>query len=464
MGNCGNSIRAAKEYNKSNEQIIIPQAIIDKKDRDYIITIPVSDFEEIDQHITKVSKSICKIEIETSKGTKKGTGFLMKFLISSEMFFYCLISNAHVLTNGTIRKNRNIIIYFDSEYEVRNIKLDPQKRYIKNFKDFGLDITAVEIIEEDDISKDYYLLPENSSLHNRLLNSQIYIPQYMKGKNLVYARGKVTNINKYEITHLANTDQGSSGSPIFLEKTVRVIGIHKGSNLEKTENYGDIIYPAIVEITNDFEKKQNNGKYEDGKFIWEDGKYYLGQFKNNLPNGKGIKYNSNGNIMYEGDFINGKYEGNGKCIFENGQYYIGQWKNGLKNGKGTLYYKNGDVLYEGDFVNDAAEGNGISLVPDGEYYIGQMKKGLRNGKGIEYYANGNIRYEGDFVNNRYEGHGKNILRNGDYYIGQWKNGVRNGKGILYYKNGNIILMINLKGMENIFGKMANIIQDNGKMV
>ena len=28
----------------------------------------------------------------------------------------------------------------------------------------------------------------------------------------------------------------------------------------------------------------------------------------------------------------------------------------------------------------------------------------------------------------------------------------------------ILLMINMKEMENIFGKMMNIIQDNGKMV
>ena len=38
--------------------------------------------------------------------------------------------------------------------------------------------------------------------------------------------------------------------------------------------------------------------------------------------------------MYEGDFVNDKYEGNGKYIFENGEYYIGEEKDGLRNGKG----------------------------------------------------------------------------------------------------------------------------------
>ena len=50
--------------------------------------------------------------------------------------------------------------------------------------------------------------------------------------------------------------------------------------------------------------------------------------------------------------MNGKYEGNGKFYCEDGEYYIGQWKNGLKHGKGIYYYKNGNIKYEGIFVNN----------------------------------------------------------------------------------------------------------------
>ena len=104
-----------------------------------------------------------------------------------------------------------------------------------------------------------------------------------------------------------------------------------------------------------------------------------------------------------------------------------------------------------------------------KYYIGQFKNGLRNGKGKYYYSNGNIKYEGDYINGKAEGNGKYIWKNGEYYIGQFKNGLRNGKGniilqmeIFYMKV--IILMIKLKEMENIFGKMVNIIQVNLKMI
>ena len=35
----------------------------------------------------------------------------------------------------------------------------------------------------------------------------------------------------------------------------------------------------------------------------------------------------NGNILYDGNFINGKFKGDGKLIWENGEYYIRQFKN-----------------------------------------------------------------------------------------------------------------------------------------
>ena len=113
-----------------------------------------------------------------------------------------------------------------------------------------------------------------------------------------------------------------------------------------------IIKMEILNIKVDFK----NGKKEgDGKFIFEDGNYYIGQFKDDLFNGKGIIYYKNGNIMYEGYLKNNKKEGHGKFIYENGNYYICQIKDDLRNGKGIVYYKNGNIMYEGDFKNGKKE-------------------------------------------------------------------------------------------------------------
>lgn len=68
--------------------------------------------------------------------------------------------------------------------------------------------------------------------------------------------------------------------------------------------------------------------------------------------GKGILYYKDGTIKYEGDFIEGKFEGTGKYTFESGNYYIGEWSDNKMNGIGKYYNKDGTVKHDGHFRND----------------------------------------------------------------------------------------------------------------
>ena len=141
-------------------------------------------FELLDPHISNVSKSICKIKIRIgAEEGKLGTGFLLKCKIDQECF-YCLMSNEHVMSKNIILNNSLIYIYYDSEFKVANLKLVEKERYIKNFRDIGLDITVVEILDKDGVSKDYFLYPEREITYDKLINSQIYIPQFAKGEEL----------------------------------------------------------------------------------------------------------------------------------------------------------------------------------------------------------------------------------------------------------------------------------------
>ena len=72
----------------------------------------------------------------------------------------------------------------------------------------------------------------------------------------------------------------------------------------------------------------------------------------NLRHGKGILYDGNGRIVYDGDFINDKLDGEGRFNYDNGACYIGQFKKSLKHGRGVLCGRNGDIIYQGDFYND----------------------------------------------------------------------------------------------------------------
>ena len=433
--------------------------------------IKTSFFETIDPNFTNVSKSICKIIIQTNgkETTKKitGTGFLLKFWIVED-YFYCLMSNEHVITEDFIQKKSIINISYDSEFKHRDIKLDEKERYIKSFKDNGLDITIVEIIEKDNISKDYFLIPEMDINNKRLINSQIYIPQYAGGKILTNGRGTINEIKQYYFIYSVPTEGGSSGSPIFLENTNKVIGMHTAANKNDINKIAYFIYTAIDMVKSELSGKTNNGDYvggeyiteygkSKGKYIWKDGKYYLGQFKEHLPHGNGIQYDANNKILYKGDFIKGKFEGKGQFFYiyddhdDYSAYCEGQFKNGLLHGKGKIYYKNGNIKVDGNWIKDKLNGKGKVYYKDGNImYDGDFKNNVFDGNGKLFYKNGKIKYEGEFINDKFEGNGKYIWEDGKYYIGQWKNSLPHGKGKQYNKNGNII-----NEGDGINGKLIN---------
>ena len=156
-----NEAKEIPKKNKNNDRV-----------KEYMLVN--SPLIKIDSDISYVSKSICKIKIETSLGTIYGTGFLLRFSIDQESF-YCLVSNEHVISKDIINNENNIYISYDSEFKSVNIKLNKNKRYIKSFKDINLDVTIIEIIEEDYIFRDYFLFPEpEEGINNGLINMNIY--------------------------------------------------------------------------------------------------------------------------------------------------------------------------------------------------------------------------------------------------------------------------------------------------
>ena len=105
--------------------------------------------------------------------------------------------------------------------------------------------------------------------------------------------------------------------------------------------------------------------------------------------------------MYEGDFVKGKMEGKGEFFKLNDTCYDGNWKENLPHGKGITHDKNGRIIYDGDFIWGEADGNGKLNYKNGDYYIGKLSKGKRNGKGILFDKDGNIKYDENFKDDKY---------------------------------------------------------------
>ena len=168
-------------------------------------------------------------------------------LFKGEEQFFCLITCEHAVKKEMIEQKQEITILYEFEKKIKKIRLNPEERIIKDFKDITIDATVIEILPTDKIPKDYFVLPlfDYMGNYDKMIGQEIAIIQYPKGK-MYYSYGNILRITQldstqYEVAHDSGTDKGSSGSPIFLKDTTRVVGIHKSGSEDKKENYGDFI-------------------------------------------------------------------------------------------------------------------------------------------------------------------------------------------------------------------------------
>lgn len=211
-------------------------------------------------------------------------------------------------------------------------------------------------------------------------------------------------------------------------------------------------------------------------------------FGHDIYDGKGTLFDQEGELLFEGEFVNHMKQGNGIMYLKGQLIYQGEFIQNKKQGHGILY-KDGHIHYEGHFRNDLMDGYGVLYYEEevirpyqtlrAQYphlnqpqYEGDFVHGMKKGKGKQYYPNGFLQYEGDFIwhhmqgagklyyptesptaeelargvtNLHYEGHffedlkhgkGKVYSRNGILEAeGQFKEDMMTGQGTLYYANG-----------------------------
>ncbi|MDC0230325.1 caspase family protein [Aureispira] len=98
-----------------------------------------------------------------------------------------------------------------------------------------------------------------------------------------------------------------------------------------------------------------NGK---GRFIFDNGDKYIGEFKNSLPHGRGAYFNKQGST-YKGPFIEGRRQGYGTFTWTNGDKYIGEYFNNMRHGEGIYIFANGTqqkgIWEKGSFIKEVVE-------------------------------------------------------------------------------------------------------------
>ena len=137
---------------------------------------------------------------------------------------------------------------------------------------------------------------------------------------------------------------------------------------------------------------------------------YEGDYLYGLISGRGKQYNIMGNVIlrkgrlyinnrleYEGEFLFDK-KWNGKGFDENGRILY-ELKNG--NGKVKEYIVSGELVFEGEYLNGKKHGKGKEYDRSGKLvFEGEYLNGKKNGKGKEYDFFGKLKFEGEYLNGK----------------------------------------------------------------
>ncbi|NJC26492.1 caspase family protein [Neolewinella antarctica] len=154
--------------------------------------------------------------------------------------------------------------------------------------------------------------------------------------------------------------------------------------------------------------------------------------RGNCENGNG-KFQYNDGAYYDGDFRKTTFHGEGLLRYADGGLFAGNWADGLQHGKGRMTQGDG-TEYFGYFHRGQRQGKGTITFPDGNRIVGNWLANQVTGAGEFHFANGDF-YRGQIVDAQLQGQGTMDYNNGDRYTGHWKKSARDGFGKIVFENG-----------------------------
>ena len=213
------------------------------------------------------------------------------------------------------------------------------------------------------------------------------------------------DISNIKFNHKQNQDAiyPSSSNPYLISQTKE---IYLGQFFNrKPHGFGEIYTPTYdantpnsgLETVKHGNTVANSGAFSNNNAIKDT------TYTNDPSQLKNMSY-----IKYGGNFKNGTKCGLGYAIYPDGSVYVGEWLNNLPNGKGkleSLKVSGKEEFYEGDWKAGQMSGVGHQKWADGTTYKGGFLSGKKDGHGVFSWPDGNL-YEGSYKNDLREGFGK----------------------------------------------------------
>ena len=117
-------------------------------------------------------------------------------------------------------------------------------------------------------------------------------------------------------------------------------------------------------------------------------------------------------LLYEGGFFNNKKNGKGKEFKQNRMIFEGEFKDGKRNGKGKEYNEKGELIFEGEYMNGVRIKGKESYFPvlsKSKYEFEYINKDIKKGK---IYEGNMVVFEGELKNyQKWNGHYKGYYNN-----------------------------------------------------
>ncbi|MEM8525578.1 MAG: toxin-antitoxin system YwqK family antitoxin [Bacteroidota bacterium] len=137
-------------------------------------------------------------------------------------------------------------------------------------------------------------------------------------------------------------------------------------------------------------------KNEEGVIIEE----YTVKPKSQEREGLYKSFDSNGRLIEEATYLNGKLNGERRVYYESGEVEsIETYEADTYQGRFLSFYENGKVQLQGDYVNNNMEGEWKGYYKNGRLKeVVQFERNNENGPFIEYHDNGNLKAKGNYLN------------------------------------------------------------------
>ena len=352
------------EFFINNKLYKFKKYFIPEKEGEYNIKINLKKKLKNLSNIFNNCKNIIKIDLSLFNS--------YEIINMYKMFNNCSSLEEINLSHIYINKVKDMSYLFNKCYKLKKIIFDDSFN-TKNVEDMSYMFHECKNLEEINLPK-YFIT-------NKVKNMEGMFKNCKKLEKL--------NFEKFEINEFTNIDS-------------MFVGCNKLKNIpDKLKNNNKIIIDENLKVYNYNEKLKDDEQEYSNKFHLEF------ELKKRLCKVK--EYDENGNLIFEGEYLNCEQS-------EDKIYNIDNIILNIKNGKNQVKKLSyGELLFDG-----------VYLYKD---------KLIRKGK--EYFYNGKLKFEGEYLNGEIHGKRKEYNRDGELkFEGEYLNGERwNGKRKKYNDEG-----------------------------